>query len=187
MSAREVFNVLEGELDKLGYALTKSNEGDSPANKDGMTAFAFKDTDGNLVLPQLNPEGALPVTLDAGTTKRARGKVLAGGVTLNTRTLVASIPLTAEKIYNKLSAIVTCSRFTSWEVVYVDDDGGTPTEEILLDGLTGAGAYTAKLGLEIDQFDTIGGTGNQVIKVYAKIEDNKTSDLMASVSVNEIA
>jgi len=187
MSAREVFNILEGEVDKLGYALTKSNEGDSPTAKDGATVFAFKDTDGNLVLPQLNPEGAIVVTTDAGTTKRNRTKVIAGGVTLNTRTLVASIPLTVEKVYNKLSSIVTCSRFTSWEVVYVNDDGGLPTETILLDGITGAGAYTAKLALEVDQFDTIGGTGNQVLKVYAKIEDNKTSDLMASVSVNEIA
>lgn len=186
---RESFPTLENIDTEVGEVLSRLNEGDSPialdlvTKKNGLIGFSFKDVNGNVVLPTLNADGSIPVELDAGTTLRARGSDVDGDDTV--KMVLATIPLTANKTYTKLSAQGSCFRDTEFEIVLIDDVGVTDTETILDEFLTGPGQFTTKSGLTIDEFNTNGFTGTINLVVRA-INLNKASKTMASISVNEI-
>src|SRR5579864_3232904 len=79
---RESFPSLEDASTGAGVPLTKSVEGDAASGKVGSVGFAYKDSNGNIVLPQLNDRGQLPVTLEtAGTRSRMHGGVPGGILT----------------------------------------------------------------------------------------------------------
>ena len=181
----EVFNVL-ADGNGFGQALRQMVEGDAAAAKNGLIGFSYKDVNGDIVLPQLNAEGAIVVTTDSGTTKRDSAIIDSGSVL--GRTLVAEIDILADKLYTCLSAHVACTRTTVWEVVYVDDAGGSPVETHQLSTITGAGDYGKNVNLLKDLLDTAGGTGDQKIRVYGEIvQSGNASDLHGMVSTNEIA
>lgn len=180
---RESFPTLENDAEQ-GINLSARVEGETPVAKQGSIGFSFKDNAGNVVLPQLNPEGAIVVSGDAGTTKRARGEDLDGD-DVSPMDLV-TITLAADKLYTKLSAQGSCFRDTEYEIVLIDDVGVSDTETILDIFLTGPGQFTTKSGLDIDSFDTNGFTG--VVELHLRaINLNKASKTTASMSVNEIA
>lgn len=187
---REVFPILEDIENEIGAVVHKVNEGDSPLNnaqntkKNGIIGFSFKDSAGNLVLPTLNNEGAVPVVFDAGTTFRAHGQNINGDST-NKMTL-ASITLSLETVYTKISAIGSCFRDTEFEIVLINDSAGTPSETIIGNFLTGPGQFTTKFDLSIDEFNTIGFTGVPLLVLRA-INLNRESKTMGQISVNEIA
>lgn len=151
-----------------------------------MGAFVFKDVNGNAVAPQLNPEGAVVVSFDAGTTIRNSGKLLAGAQTKDVEAEVVTIDLTADKTYDKISAMVSNFRQSLFRMVYIDDYGVTDTETELGFALLDAGNINEKIALTIDEFSTAGGTGVQKLVIYHTPLD-KENDAYASVSVNEIA
>lgn len=186
---RESFPILEDIETEIGAVLHKINEGDSPRNiaddtdKNGLIGFSFKDSDGNVVLPTLTPDGAIVVSQDAGQTIRGRGQDDDGDKAAK-MTLV-TLSLEADKVYNKISAQGSCFRDTEFEIVLIDDVGGAGTETILDQFLTGPGQFTTKSGLTVDEFNTNGFTGT-INLVLRAINLNRESKTIGSMSVNKI-
>lgn len=185
----QIVNVLKDAANNV-FALTKVVVGlalDGTVN--GLAAFVFKDKDGNAVFPQLNNEGAIVVSQDAGTTKRVSGKLLAAAQTKDVESQVIEIDLALEKSYTKMSAKVNNFRAAIFRMVYVDDAGVSDTETDLGYGMTEAGQVSDFIKLDIDTFSTVGGTGVQKLRLYATPLDTKDpdSDIYASMSCNEIA
>lgn len=184
---QSLFKILQNVSTEISEALAKINQGDAiNGTKNGLLAFAFRDSSGNAITPQLNPEGALLVTHDAGTTLRARGSVLKASLTKDVESLIATVPLTLEKVYNKPSLIYSCFRDIKFRVVLVDDAGGTPVLTTIYEGILGAAEIYEDVALKHDTFSTVGGTGTQELRLYATPLD-VTSDIFAQASVNEIA
>jgi len=179
---REVFPILENSATEAGEVLHLAVEGETTANKKAMSAFAFKDKDGNFIHPQLNNENVLPVSLDSGTTKRARNKVNGNAA----MTLIVELDLLLEKVYTKISAIMSSTRTSIYEIRMVDDADGVPIETVIGDAVTGSGQFTFNWSHDVDEVSTVGNTGTQKIRVYG-MNNSAISDLRASVSVNEIA
>lgn len=188
-----MFNTLKDENSELSEAVSVIIEGSdvndidgSGGNAKGGLAFSFKDSSGNAVLPSLNLEGALPVTLDAGTTKRANGVLLSGAQTKDTRIEVGTGLVADLKVYTKMSATVTCSRQSLFEFVHVNDVGVTAVETEIGSCIVDAGQYTFTMGLDIDIHDASGGTGIQHFKIF-HTPLQLVSDARANWSVNEVA
>jgi len=187
---RDVFTILEDIETRQGEVPHKINEGDSPiandltTKKNGVLSFAFKDINGNVVLPQLNPEGAIVVSLDSGTTFSKRGKVIGSEDIFAD---ICEIPLSIDKLYTKISAYGSCFRNCVFELVYINDFGQAGvTEEIIGDFVTGSGQYNYTLKLEADLLSTIGGIGVQKLVLRGK-GHHKVSDMRGKISLNEIA
>lgn len=163
--------------------LTEGEVFDSSVSAIG--AFVFKDKDGNAVAPQLNPEGAVVVSFDAGTTIRNSAKLAKASQTKDAEEVVAEISLTASKTYNKFSAMVSCFRASLFRFVAIADANGTPVETELGYALIDAGNINENIELIVNEY-TAGATGDQVMRVLHTPLD-QTSDAYASLSANEIA
>ena len=179
---RETFPTLQNAASDEGEVLHLAVEGEAVANKNAQASFSFKDINNNFAYPKLNPEGAQIITFDAGTTKRARNKVNGSAV----MAMIVELELTAEKVYNKISAILSSTRTTIYEIRLVDDADGIPNETVIGDAVTGSGQFTFKWNHEIDEINTIGGTGTQKIRVYG-MNIASISDMRASIALNEIS
>lgn len=148
---REAFPTLEDVATGAGKVLTRALEGDAAAGINGAVGFAFKDVNGNVVLPQLNNLGQLPVTLaTSGQRSRAHGRVpgvalVAPGTGDYTGwQTVLSIPAVAASGYGDMAAKFSCRRDAIAELVYQDAGGSS----IVLDAtIVGPGQYTAPLAL----------------------------------------
>lgn len=174
---RESFPTLEN-ASGVGVPLSQSNEGDAAAGKVGSVGFAFKDSDGDLVLPQLDAEGKLPVTMDtSGTIKRAYGTVAGSASEVD----VATLALTASKTYIELGISVSCRRGTKFQIKQIDDAATTVLYTVIVD----SGQYTMNLNLPVDEI-TAGGTGTQSLKVTG-LNFNALSDMYATVTVKEVS
>jgi hypothetical protein len=174
---REVFPILE-DGSNVGAVLTKSQAGDSSSGKVGLTGFTFRDSSGNLVLPQLTAAGKIAVDAGAsasGTCKSAQG-TNAGSLSNVT---LGTITLTASKVISDIEAQIACSRSALAEVVW-NDDGA---ETILGWIMTGPGQFTAHLDINCLTF-TSGSTGTQQILFRAKNLD-KAASLYGTVAVLE--
>jgi len=181
---REIFPIIENTSTNAGEALGRRQEGEAGAAINGLIGFSFKDSSGDVILPSLNVDGALPVTLDAGTTLRANGELVAGSTSLVDITS-ATITLTLGKKYTKISAVVSSRRDTLFQIVHVDDDGGTPTETVLLEAVVGSGQFSFKMALDLDLLDTAGGAGIQILKIKGQ-NFNVSSSMRAGLSTNEV-
>ena len=181
---REVFTILEDDVTQEGVKLPARQEGDASASKNGLIGYSFKDSDGNLILPQLDIAGSLPVTLDAGTCISGTAKVTS---TPGSDVDVVTLALTLEKNYLDIGLMVSSAFQTAWTVVYIDDVGGTPTETIILQGpMTGPGQYSfSPPRLDCAEFNTIGGTGVQNLVLRANQIVGAASDLRAFLSTSE--
>lgn len=178
---RASFPALEDPITLAGTPGAAVEQGDSPAGLVGAIGFAFKDAAGNLVLPQLDAEGALPVTFDAaGTIKRARGTVADQGGSLADVT-GATIALTASKVYTTLAMVVSCRRAALFELVQINDVTSSVLHSVIVD----AGQYSMMVSLPVDQI-VAGATGIQTLKVRSKTFE-KASDVYASLSVKEVS
>jgi hypothetical protein len=167
---RESFPTLE-DATGVGAPLSKSQEGDAASGKVGSVGFAFKDSSGNLILPQLDAAGKVPVTFTAGTPKRARGTA-SGSLTQVT---VATLTLTTSLSYSDISVMVACRRGANFEISW--NDNGTPT--ILGNIIVDSGQYSFDMFLENLQV-TAGATGTQQILVKA-LNFDKASDFYATI------
>jgi hypothetical protein len=184
---QSLFKVLQNASTELSEALTKINQGDVVNGvKNGLLAFAFRDSAGNAIAPQLNAEGALPVTFDAGTTLRESSKVLKASLVKDVEELIATITLTVTKSYTSPSIIYSCYRDIKIRVALVDDAAGTPVETNLYEGILGGAEIYEDIALKQDVFNTIGGTGVQELRFYATPLE-VTSDIFVNASINEVA
>lgn len=178
---RASFPVLEDAVSGAGVALTKSQQGDAGASKVGATAFAFRDSAGNLILPQLTSEGKLPVDLaGAGVPfSNAAQAPVAGSLTYS---VVAELDLTASKTYGRISYRGSCRRAAEFVLVQIDDTTETVLDSMVLD----AGQYNDNVNLGETEFTT-GATGTQKLELRAKNFANPLSDFRGSLACLEFA
>lgn len=175
-----LFKILK-DASNNALALSKLALGDAVNGTiDGIAAYSFIDSSGNAIMPQLDSLGRIAVTFDAGTPKRETGLLAAGSQTKDVRTQVIEIDLVVAKTYVCPNAQVDCFRASLFEMVYVDDAGGTPVETVLGYALVGAGNVKADIELTKDEFSTVGGTGDQKLRIYHTPLD-KESDAYASM------
>lgn len=182
-------NLFKILIDAAGtsFALTKVILGQAIDNTlNGIPAFSFRDSSGNATMPQLNNEGALVVSNDAGTTIRTKGKVLSGSLTKDVESLIAEITISVSKTFTRPSIVYSCFRDIQFRVALVDDADGTPVETNLYEGVLGGAEVYEDISLDFDIFDTIGGTGTQKVKFYATPLDNP-DDIFVQASFNELA
>lgn len=174
---REVFPILE-LANGTGQTASARTDGDAAAAQYGIIGFSFKDSSGNVVLPQLSPNGELPTINGVPTICKSQyGELLAGSLTIVD---LATITLTASTDYKKIEATGSCFRDTLFEIVQVDDATETQVDAFLI----GAGQYSFKLMLECSAFAS-GATGTQELILRAT-NINKASALRGRISVEEV-
>jgi hypothetical protein len=174
---REVFPILETSGGQ-GSSASQSQAGDAAAGKRGLTAFGFRDSSGNLVLPQLTAAGKLAVDTgsSSGTCKKAFGKNATGSLT---EVLLATISLTASKVYADIASTVSCTRTAVYRLVH--NDNGVETE--LAVQIVGAGQFSHDFAQACLEF-TAGATGTQELKLFG-INLDKASQLSGTISCLE--
>lgn len=152
---REVFPTLNDA--GAGAVLDKKSEGNASTGN-GSIGFSFKDSSGNVVLPQLNADGTIAVKDGAvGTCKNGSGTATATGGADDVVTLV----LTLEKTYREIELSAGATQACLWTLVHIDDVGVVPTETELWRSLTGPGHFSVNVNFDCVEFNTIGGTGVQ--------------------------
>lgn len=177
---RETFPILENILTGEGEVANTAKAGETAALKNGISAFAFKDSAGNFIHPTLTPEGKLQVDFEgAGIAKKASsaGEIV-GSLTL---TMIAEIPLTPSKTYGKIKANGSCFKEAIYYLIQVND----VTETIIGHCLVGAGEYNAQIDMGSGEVVT-GATGTQKLILKAK-NLVKTSDFLGHVTCLEFA
>lgn len=175
---RESFATLENVATQEGAVLGARTEGQAAAGIQGSIGFAFKDSSGNVVMPQLSPAGEIYVSTEKpGDNLHARGEN-AGSATVVT---IATITLTASKSYQGIEAIVSCFRDAIFQIIQIND----AVETVLADALVGPGHYSQEIDLERIEF-TAGATGTQELVVRAN-NINALSSMRASLATKELA
>lgn len=161
----------------VAHAIDKMIEGDSPSAKNGIIAFGFKNSAGNVVLPQLTAGGAIMVDANAsaGDPIHARGENAGSLTDID----VATITLTADKVYSDIEAIGSCLRETLFQLV--QDNNGSET--VIGDFLVGAGQFSFQWMMDCVQI-TAGSTGTQELILRAKNLD-KVSTIRGAVCAFE--
>lgn len=177
---REVFPILVDEVSDEGRAVTASVAGDSAASKVGVTAFAFKNHNGNLVLPTLTPEGKVPVDFQgAGVSLSATSNGSVAGSLTNVT--ICEISLGNSRTYGRILATGSCFREAIFEVVW---QNGT-TNTIIGAFLVGPGQYTFTWsGGELEVLS--GSTGTQKFILRAR-NLQKESDFRGNIAALEFA
>ena len=152
----------------------------SDTTGNAQMVLAFRDSAGNLVLPQLTPDGRLPVTNDAaGLFKKAYG--LNAGTAVEAA--VATLSLTVLKTYVKVGVSVSSFVESIFRIVQKND--ATETDIGLI--RVGAGAYTAQFIMPEMEL-TAGATGVQSIIVYGRnLLANKVSQFDATITAVEVS
>lgn len=185
VDVRESFPTLEDASTKAGLALTKVTSGDTPTGLNGLMALAFRDSAGNLILPQLNADGALPVTSDTVGQTALSSFVSAAGTT-SYQTL-ATVALTHGRRYDMLNASGSCFRDAVFELVHIDDSAVTPVETIIGKRRTNGASPNWSFVGGPTSF-VAGSTGTCVLIVRGKLlAASPQTDLDASVATLEHA
>jgi hypothetical protein len=176
---RESFPSTENVSTGAGVPLGARIEGEASSAIQGAIGFAFKDSSGNVILPQLNSSGQIPVTMDSATTtpKHNRG-TNAGSASYVT---VATITLTASKVIEDICVLTSCFRDSVFQLIQSDN----AVETVLADFRCGPGQFTHHANLCTVEL-TAGATGAQLLLVKAK-NVNALSELTATVSCRELA
>lgn len=178
---REVFPILEDSVSGFGVAPTRVQFGDTPVGVNGMMVLAFQDVSGNLVLPQLNSSGQLPVTSSAMVENYLLGQGEIADGTTSGFTVVpnTTLVLTSGKSYTDIAFQVSCSRSARAQLIY--NDNGTLT--VLGEVLVGAGQYTYTQALP--SFGLIADvSGPQELFVQAFNED-RASPIRCTIGANQ--
>jgi hypothetical protein len=176
---REVFPILS-DVSGYGVPVDQMQQGWSPTGKNGLIGFSFKDSSGNVVLPQLNAAGQLPVVTEgAGVPIHSRGTDADGDK--DSFTSVVTLSLQAGYKYSDIGFIVSSRREAHWEIIHSDDGA----ETILADIVTGPGQFSATAQLNDLKF-TAGATGTQELLIKAKNYE-VASAMYAYVEAKEIA
>ena len=178
---REIFTILEDDGSGAGVKLPARIEGDASAAKNGLIGFSFKDAAGNVILPQLSAAGGIPID-EPGTCLSANGSV--AGVVL-VATDAATLALTLVKTYSKVDLVLSSTQTVKWDIVYIDDVGGAPSETNLLSVITGSGQFHYANKTDCLKFDTIAGTGVQNIVIRGTQLKGAPSDMHAFIGLKE--
>lgn len=167
-------------VDASGVAavLSKSLEGDAASGKVGSTAFTYKDSSGNLVLPMLTASGAVPVDTGAGAGVPVSASSLTPVGGSLTPVDVATITLVVSKLHSYIEAKFACTTDALCSIIW--NNNGTPV--VLGYLMTGPGQFSDSYSLKNQAFTS--GTGTQQLKLTA-FNLYKESDLMGSISASQ--
>lgn len=182
---RTVFPILADSSTGAGEPAISRIEGEVAAAQEGLIGFSFKDSSGNVVLPQLLSSGAIVVDTEGVnfTCLSAQGEDTAPVV--DTEADITTITLAASTTYQDIWVLVTASRWSFFRIYWVEDAGVTDVESDLGWIHVGPGQYTICCEMPCKEFIT---TGNGVEELrIAGTAKNQASDLRASLSVREIA
>ena len=175
-NVREVFPILS-DVNDAGVSARAIQEGDAPSTKNGMLGFSFKDSAGNVVLPQLTSAGEIKVAADSGGTQLSNYNFNVGSLTPVT---VASITLVASTDYRNIVASASCFRETIIEIVHSNN----AVETVLSTFLLGPGQYSFNLPMDNSLF-TAGATGAQLLLLKGT-NLQKISNIYGRVSVEQL-
>ena len=179
---REVFTVFEDKSTPgLGVGLPAKQEGDAVADNQ-VPVFPCKDSSGNEAKIPLTADNKVAVSLAAtGMLSRISATVTPGA--LNTDTDVAVITLTATEKYliksNRASSLQPCK----WTIIH--DDNGTPDE--IQAGLRSSGDFAFDHDSDNSWEFTAGAIGTQEIKIVGSQLRGPLSDMLASLSIQQLA
>ena len=170
---------LDPETQKLFYLHCRV-EGQIAAAIAGLIGFAFKDSDGKVVLPQLTTDGKIPVSGDsAGIHSEAHNTNSTGG---GGRKLVCTAPLNFEKKYSLKFLSTSSTQEVLWEVQQTDD----ATDSIRHAYLSGGNApYTNQINAGCLEF-IAGDTGTQSVKIYGTQLKGPPSDMIGTLCLLQI-
>lgn len=175
---REVFPILADSVTGAGEPAISRIEGEASAAIEGLIGFSFKDSSGNVILPQLTSEGKVPVDTEGfgGTCKSDYGTNAGSGTAVDIATLDETV-ISLSQVYDRFEVMGSCLRSTLWQVVHIDDANGTPAEAVLLAFRTGPGQFSFCCKMECLELDTTGGTGDQNIVLRGQnLSGNSTMD-----------
>ena len=179
---RVSFPMLEDASTEAGLPLHKVLEGDAILNKNALAALAAKDASDNFKYLKVNANGELIVNTEGNDLVcMSEQGTITGHKTVYQD--VVDIALTAETVYKELSWVCSCFRDAHYEILWIEDEGGTPTEHLLADVLVGSGDLTDSGQLCVNF--TTGATGDQILRARA-INQNALSDFRASLSIHEV-
>ena len=204
---RESFPILEDIENEIGVVLHKLNEGDRPVaddlttKKNGMIGFAFKDKDGRVVLPQLDPEGNVKVVFDKGISRQKRGELVDGikatfdlNGEIDNHAVIVEMPLTIDKKYNTFTFYGRCSRDTEFLIQIVNDEGQAGESITTIGDLfTGPGQYRDEFKPARFEIDTNSAGGTEGINFAGTVKlrivaanINRESKITAFISMDEL-
>ncbi len=175
---REYFPVVADFASDEGLALHAIQSGVAPSTRNGIIGFSFKDASGNVVLPQLNSEGKIPVTMEGAGVPKSANDLVAGSLT---ETLVCEVALATSKTYGRIKASGSCFRETIYRLIALDD----VTENDLGMFIVGPGEFSFDLSLGETEFAS-GASGTQKLQLKA-INLQKVSDIIGQISCLEFA
>ena len=175
----EIFNILGNSSTGEGQFAVSRIEGEVAAAIRGLVGFAFKDSNGNVVLPQLTTDGKLPVSSDAaGVHSESQGTVTP---VVAARTLVATATLTISKTYQLKFLSVASTQTVLWEVEQTDDATDTVRHKLI----TGSGQYTEQVNAGCLEFEA-GASGTQEVKIYGTQVKGSASDMHGTICLLQI-
>lgn len=170
---QELFRILRDEGTSAGVAPLSRVEGNAGPGKAGLIGFSFKDHNDDVILPQLDTEGRLPVTFEgAGVEYYDYDKDDAGNTS---ETDLAEVTILLSKNYSNVWAYGTCNRPTNFVMYYVDDADGTPALTEIGFFIVGSGQFSFELPLKNYTLDTSGGTGTQKFKLTYENQSNASA------------
>ena len=165
-----------------GVPLGAAQEGAVAAGLDAQGALVGKDPSGNLQYLALNVNNEIIISGGGvGVACLNAHAKIDGNLAL---TPIATIVLQLAMTYKQIGYIVSSTRSSEFEIVYIDDVGVTDVETVLARVITGIGDSNDSSQLECLEFDTIGGTGVQNLVIRGK-NHFKTSDMNATLTVRE--
>ena len=172
---------LENPTTTAGVPLHHVTEGDAANARNAHAVLPVKDDSGNLqYIPMV--DGKVSVTFQGGDISNLsdRGEHAGDNSTYQD---IATIVLQNDTVYEKLGWVLSCFRDAHFEIVFIDDVGGTPTETVLADILCGPGDYTDSNEL-IEVTFTSGSTGTQNLVVRGK-NMNAASTMRGTITIQE--
>lgn len=167
-----------------GNGITKAIPGTTAGSAIAITMATpvFVDDDGKLVFPALDALGRVQVALTPGNCTFDYGQVTGSTSFQDVAVLIAALL----KKYGEFEFVASSMTECDWELVYIDDAGGTPVETILAAWDTGPGQYTVNVELSSVNVDTTSGTGVQNFVIRGKLLEATGSLLSATLGVYEI-
>lgn len=182
---RPSWTILEDYSTQDGLPIHKVLQDDTLANKNAVPVLGFKNSLGKLRYPMVDGEDRIVVAMEASDFLQLSERgIKSGGSATMTDITGAELTLVNDLVYKKIGLVVSCFRDSHFQLVWIDDVGGTPVETILADVLTDAGKPTTSFELEGLSF-TAGAVGGQTLVVRGKNE-NAQSDMIATVTAVEI-
>jgi hypothetical protein len=174
----QLFRILD---DSTGdsFAPRSRIEGEAAASQRGAIGFAFKDSSGNVVLPQLDAFGRLLVTEEAGTCLSDQGANTVGSVGVDVD--IATITLTVDVEYADLEISGSSFRDTLFTIVQNDN----AVETVLHQFLVGNGDVNETHRLKCVEF-TAGSTGTQQLILRAQ-NIHKASNMYGTIAIHSAA